>query len=1047
MSSTGYGPRNAKLMRLLFDGDDTKYELWEARFLGYLQTLKLKETIVPSDNEPDEAKNEECYAELIQLLDDKSLSLVMRDAAGDGRKALKILRDHYASQGKPRIVALYTELTSLEKGENESVTDYIIRAEKSVTALKNAKEKLSDGLVIAMILKGLPDAYKPLVVHVTQSASEITFPMFKCQLKSFEETEKFHYKPKTDQVMKIESPSNSVNCFGCGRQRHFIKDCPDKAKNETTKWCSYHKSTTHSDTTCRRQRKNQEDTKAKQVAFGEESAEIEHSFIFKIHPALHSQCKPAGMLVDTGATSHVTKTDTLLATEKFLADCALYGQVKCLRSDNGTEFMNNDFQTLLRKRGIKHETSCPNSPHQNGTAERHWRTLFEMARFLLLERSVPKVLWPYAVQTAAHIRNRCYNNRTQTTPYFSMTGKKPDLSKMWVFGSECYTYEYNRKKLDPKCEKGVFVGYDKNSPVYLVYHPEAGKIMKHRLVKFIKSCSAEQGTQTEIASEDLGSSTKVESEISSSDLQKQDKRNSHSEGTGDSIVGEKDVESGESEAVGENNEVEDEPKTYSQRERKAPQYFGVENSTYVNTDYCYKVCGAPQTYIEAMNSPNAPGWEQAMKNELEALKVNDTFELTALPEGKNLVRGKWVYTVKEDVNGSETLKARYVAKEYSQVHGIDYEETFSPTADITSIRILMQLAAQYDLTVHQMDVRAAFLHAPIDHEIYMEQPEGFEEFSEDGDKLVYRLKKSLYGLKQSGKNWNKVLHEYLKNDGFVRNEVDHCVYRKQTDNGVIILAVWVDDLIIASNNIDMLCQFKDNMKCKFSMKDLGKISHFLGMDFKQEGGIIKMNQSRYIAKILDRFNMTHCKPRTTPCEQRLESTESSEAVEPRKYREIVGSLIYLMICTRPDISWVVSKLSQKLSCAKIEDLITAKHVLRYLKGTMGYELYFRKSDSELRLIAYSDADWASSLGDRHSTTGYCFNLVENEPLIAWKSKKQPTIALPTCEAEYVSLAATTQESMYLMQLLQGMDNKSYECTRIYEDNQGAIALSKNPVNK
>ena len=203
MSSTGYGPRNAKLMRLLFDGDDTKYELWEARFLGYLQTLKLKETIVPSDNEPDEAKNEECYAELIQLLDDKSLSLVMSNAAGDGRKALQILRDHYASQGKPRIIALYTELTSLEKGENESVADYIIRAE-------------------------------------------------------------------TDQVMKIESPSNSVNCFGCGRQGHFTKDCPDEAKNETTKWCSYHKSTTHSDTMCRRQRKNQEDTKAKQVAFGED---------------------------------------------------------------------------------------------------------------------------------------------------------------------------------------------------------------------------------------------------------------------------------------------------------------------------------------------------------------------------------------------------------------------------------------------------------------------------------------------------------------------------------------------------------------------------------------------------------------------------------------------------------------------------------------------------------------------------------------------------------------------------------------------------------
>ncbi len=192
MSSTGYGPRsNAKLQRLVFDGDETKYELWEARFLGYLQTLKLKKTIMPSEEEADEEKNEECYAELIQLLDDTSLSLVMRDAAGDGRKALKILRDHYASQGKPRIIALYTELTSLEKGASETVTDYLIRAERSITALKNAKEILSDGLVIAMILKGLPEAYKPFVVHVTQSTNEITFAMFKSQLKSFEETEKF----------------------------------------------------------------------------------------------------------------------------------------------------------------------------------------------------------------------------------------------------------------------------------------------------------------------------------------------------------------------------------------------------------------------------------------------------------------------------------------------------------------------------------------------------------------------------------------------------------------------------------------------------------------------------------------------------------------------------------------------------------------------------------------------------------------------------------------------------------------------------------------
>ena len=432
---------------------------------------------------------------------------------------------------------------------------------------------------------------------------------------------------------------------------------------------------------------------------------------------------------------------------------------------------------------------------------------------------------------------------------------------------------------------------------------------------------------------------------------------------------------------------------------------------------------------------------------MKSLKENDTFELTVLPEGKNLVGGKWVFAIKEDANGSETLKARYVAKGYSQIHGIDYDETFSPTANITSVRILMQLAAQYNLIVRQMDVKAAFLHAPVEHEIFIEQPKGFQELSENGVKLVYRLKKSLYGLKQSGRNWNKVLDEYLINDGFVRNPVDHCVYRKQIGDDLMVVVVWVDDLLLASNSTNMINQFKENMKCKFRMKDLGKISYFLGIDFKQESGVIKMNQSRYIQKMLDRFGMSNCKPRSTPCEQKFESTNDSEPVDQKKYREIVVSLIYLMTCTRPDIGWVVSKLSQRLSCPRVEDLVVAKHVLRYLKGTKEYELCFKRCDGELSLIAYSDADWASSLDDRHSTTGYCFSLNENGPPIVWKSRKQPTVALSTCEAEYVSLAATTQESLYLMQLLNSMDNKTYKCAKVLEDNQGAIALSKNPVNR
>lgn len=268
----------------------------------------------------------------------------------------------------------------------------------------------------------------------------------------------------------------------------------------------------------------------------------------------------------------------------------------------------------------------------------------------------------------------------------------------------------------------------------------------------------------------------------------------------------------------------------------------------------------------------------------------------------------------------------------------------------------------------------------------------------------------------------------------------------------IVVIIWVDDLIIAASNNELLNGFKDTMKAKFSMKDLGKISYFLGIQFEQKEGEITMDQKKYIQKMLERYGMSEYKARYTPSELKVEGVnteegDSNEMANPREYREIVGSLIYAMTCTRPDISWIVSKLSQTLANPKAENLVAAKHVLRYLKGTNDYELCFKKTDEDLNLIGFSDSDWASSIEDRRSTTGYCFSLNKQGPAISWKSKKQPTVALSTCEAEYIGLATTTQESMYLAQLLSGIDNREYRCTKMYGDNQGAIALSKNPVNR
>ena len=605
---------------------------------------------------------------------------------------------------------------------------------------------------------------------------------------------------------------------------------------------------------------------------------------------------------------------------------------------------------------------------------------------------------------------------------------------MHVFGSACYAIVQNPKKLDARSQKGIFVGYDKGSPSYLVFFPETNRVERVRCVKFFDNLKAEQNGHEEIipvrGSFDDEKRENVEIEGVSTNTNEQTQTHEQLE-----------------------QDISAEPERYPTRARNKPSYFGQDtnDNTSYTVDYCYRLESVPVNYKQALEAHDAFKWQEAMDTEMNALTDNDTFELVPQPKDREVVGAKWVYAIKTDQNGTEKYKARFVAKGYSQVQDIDYQETFAPTARMSTVRTLLQRTVQQDMIVHQMDVKTAYLNAPIDCEIYIKQPEGFEQVGENGETLVWKLKKSLYGLKQSGRNWNNLLHDFLIHEEFIQSRADLCLYvRKIDDNRCVIVIVWVDDIIIAASDLDLLQIVKASLGNRFKMSDLGELKWFLGTEYKRSKNSIKMNQTRYIQKILSRFKMSDCKPKPTPCVlgiEKVSNIKSPKLSDPRIYREIVGSLIYVMTGTRPDLCYIVTKLSQKMSEPTVADLGTAKHVLRYLKGTQDLGLTFTKSLSPLTLLkGFCDSDWGASIEDRRSLTGYNFQLSRHGPLISWKSRKQPTVALSTCEAEYIALANAVQEAKFLMQLCLDMkvgikEGKSL----IMIDNQGAMNLAKNPV--
>lgn len=700
-------------------------------------------------------------------------------------------------------------------------------------------------------------------------------------------------------------------------------------------------------------------------------------------------------------------------------------KLKILRTDNGGEYTSNQFQQYLKKLGIRHEKTVPKTPEQNGVSERLNRTIVESARCMLQDSRLSKTFWAEAVSTAVYLKNRCPTKALpDKTPYEAWNGVKPNVDNLRVFGCSAFAHiaKDERGKFDSKARKCIFLGYGETTKGYRLFVLDQKKLIYSRDVRFHeelndKDCCDDQPTTV---LEDVESkAVKLGDSHPTLEL--------------------------EFEEVPEDSEVTPvssatEPLRRSTRHRHQPDYYGVEQ-THLSWE-------SPTTLTEVNSSPEKTKWKRAMEAEMESLSQHDVWDLVDLPPGRKLIGSKWVFKKKIGADGNvERFKARLVAQGFTQRYGCDYDETFCPVVRQESFRMILALAVQFGLKIHQIDVSTAFLNGTLNEEVFMKQPEGFE--LEGKQHLVCKLKKSLYGLKQSPRCWNLALDTKLKDVGFCQSVNDPCVYYKNKCGEMVYVGVYVDDIIIAGKEDVEIKKVKEDLGSEFDIKNLGTLNYFLGIKVEQQDDSIWIGQPAYVDKLLKDFGMENCNPVKSPVSlgaKLVKAKDGDDCIEQSKFQSAIGGLMYLSVSTRPDITYAVSSLAKFSSKPTGEHWVALKRVFRYLKGTSEYGIQYTKDGSNC-ILGYSDADWAGDSDDRRSTSGYVF--LHSGGAISWKSQKQRCVALSTAESEYVSLSMATQEAIWLRQLNAELTNfveskQLIAPTLIYEDNQSAIAMSRNP---
>ncbi|WVZ02051.1 hypothetical protein V8G54_022857 [Vigna mungo] len=739
-------------------------------------------------------------------------------------------------------------------------------------------------------------------------------------------------------------------------------------------------------------------------------------------------------------------------------------RLKCLRTDNGLEFISEEFNGFCTEKGIRRHKTVVGTPQQNGLAERMNRTILERVRCMLLGSGLSKAFWGEAANTAVYLINRSPSSALNfKTPMEVWSGRPADYSHLRVFGSLAFAH-VRGDKLDSRAARCIFLGYADGVKGYRLWRLDSpSKLIISRDVIFDE-------TRMAMHPENSGSEKKILVEVEHTT-----NGAGTPGGTEENQTGEGQVETGRSIAENRSDEFRtdlgDDTDGMS-GEGSHGKAAGVDLRNYQlvrdrerriskptkrlgEADLiCYALNAAedlnrpdePRSYKEALDSSDRHLWQGAMEEELEALKKNNTWRLVELPKGKKVIGSKWIFKKKEATPGGEKAryKARLVAKGFTQIEGVDYHEIFAPVVKHCSVRVLMAIVAHCNLHLEQLDVRTAFLHGDLEETIYMKQPDGFAV-----DDRVCLLQKSLYGLKQSPRQWYRKFDDFLIKLNFKRCNYDDCVYTLNHGGEMLYLLLYVDDILMASSDRGMIGETKARLADAFEMKELGEARRILGIDIKRDrpGGNLFLSQECYLQKVISRYRMAESKMANTPVGQHLKLTKEQcpKTEEERKKMESVpfsngiGSIMYGMVCTRPDVAHGVSVLSQFMVNPGPTHWEALKWMLRYIRGSLGTGLLFQNNFQGGGYIeGFVDSDFAGCLDTRKSRSGYVFTLFGTA--VSWRSTLQSVVALSTTEAEYYALAEGVKEALWLKGLVRelGFDQKSV-C--VHCDSQSAIHLA------